>query len=152
VLDFGCGAGRFADALAPRVASVTGTDLSTSMIEAARRRCARHGNAHFVTASGRDLAGLPDSGFDLVLAMDSLPYVHRAGGHALLEAMLTEMFRVLRPAGEIVVLNLTYRGDPAADRRDLRQMAGRAGLAVTGMRARPLQCADGALFRLRRSE
>jgi SAM-dependent methyltransferase len=151
VLDFGCGAGRFADALAPHVASVTGTDLSTSMIDAARRRCSRHGNVRFVAASGRDLAGLPDSGFDLVLAMDSLPYVHRAGGHALLEAMLAELHRVLRPAGEIFALNLTYRGDLAADRRDLRAMAGRVGLAVVGTRARPLRRWDGALFRLRRS-
>ena len=67
----------------------------------------------FAQASGRDLAGFADGSFDLVLAVDSLPYVFRAGGEALLAAMLAEIARALRPGGELLALNLTYRGDPA---------------------------------------
>lgn len=150
MLDFGCGIGRLAEALAPRLRSVTGTDLSPMMIEEAGRRCAAHANVRFRLASGRDLAGLRDRSFDLVLAVDSLPYVHRAGGAALLEAMLAEMRRVLRDDGEVLILNLTYRGDIEADRDDLLDIGGRQGLALTEVRPLPLQRWDGSLLRVRR--
>ncbi|CAM3366857.1 Methyltransferase domain-containing protein [Bordetella sputigena] len=39
VLDIGCGIGRWADALADRVATYHGIDFSSSLIEVARRRC-----------------------------------------------------------------------------------------------------------------
>ena len=48
VLDFGCGIGRIAAAVAPRVRSVIGLDLSPGMIAEARRRPGA-GNLRFAT-------------------------------------------------------------------------------------------------------
>jgi SAM-dependent methyltransferase len=151
VLDLGCGIGRLALAMAPRVRSVTGIDLSPGMVEEARRRGGDLANVRFEQAGGRDLAGLADGGFDLVLAADSLPYVFRAGGEALLAAMLAETARVLRAGGELLALNLTYRGDPDADHAFLHAHAGACGLAVVGDGAAPLTSWDGLAFRLRKA-
>ena len=97
--------------------------------------------------SGRDLAAFAAADFDLVLAVDSLPYVHRAG-MALLEAHFREAGRVLRPGGDLVVLNLTYRGDLARDREDARRLAAQAGLEVLRNGSRDLELWDGATFHL----
>ena len=53
VFDLGCGIGRFAAALAPRVRSVLGSDLSDRMVAEARRRN-RQPNVRFVQGSGHD--------------------------------------------------------------------------------------------------
>ena len=78
-LEIGCGIGRMQEALAPLVAEAHGTDVAPRMIEAAHRRCARLPNAAFTVGTGRDLAGYPDASYDLVLAVDSFPYLHAAG-------------------------------------------------------------------------
>ena len=65
--------------------------------------------------------------------------------------MLAEMRRVLRDGGEIVILNLTYRGDIEADRGDLLDIGGRQGLALIEVCPLPLQRWDGALLRMRRA-
>jgi SAM-dependent methyltransferase len=151
LLDLGCGIGRFVCAIAPRVRKVTGIDLSAGMIEEARRRCAGLANAGFALANGRDLDGFADGSLDLVLAVDSLPYVFRAGGEALLAATLAEIARTLRPGGELLALNLTYRGDPAADRAFLGAHAGPLGLTIVSAGAAALQSWDGLVFRLRKA-
>jgi SAM-dependent methyltransferase len=142
VLDLGCGIGRVAAAVAPEADSVLGLDLSPAMVEAAR---ARHGCAPglgFATCSGRDLAGLPDAGFDLVLAVDVFPYLVQAG---LDGAMLAEAARVLRPCGQLVILNFAYgQVEPGA------RLAAVPGFALVEAGTRPLALWDGAAFRLRR--
>lgn len=65
--------------------------------------------------------------------------------------MLAEMRRVLRDDGEIVILNLTYRGDIEADRGDLLAIGGRRGLALAEVRPLPLQRWDGSLLQVRRA-
>jgi len=68
VLDIGCGSGVYGFAIAPRVRSVIGVDVSPKMIEAAERRAVVEGidNVSFVTGDFLE-AGLPES-FDLVFA------------------------------------------------------------------------------------
>ena len=138
--------GRFAEALAPRLRSVLGLDLSPGMVAEARRR-SRHGNALYRVGTGRDLAGVPDRSVDLVLAADVFPYLVEAGlaGHHVAEAA-----RVLRPGGAAVVLNYSYRGDPRRDRADLAGAAERSGFALERDGDRPFRLWDAAAYLLRR--
>jgi SAM-dependent methyltransferase len=119
VLEIGCGIGRFQEALSARVAAITGIDVAPRMIEAARQRCTGLPNVTLLETSGRDLAPFPAGSFDAVLAIDVMPYVHRAG-MALVAAHFREVARVLRAPGDFVILNLTYRGALELDRHDAR--------------------------------
>jgi SAM-dependent methyltransferase len=149
VLEIGCGAGRYLQALSPRVGRVHGLDIARGMIERARERCAGLGNVAVSLANGRDLGGLPDGGFDLVLAADVFPYLVQAGPEAV-EAQVAEIGRVLRPGGELVVLNLSYRGDLELDRAELAEIAARHGLADLRVSEGDFALWDAASFRLRR--
>ena len=145
-LDLGCGMGRFAEALAPHLRSVVGLDLSAGMVAEARRR-SRHGNVRFAPGSGRDLAGLADASLDLVLAADVFPYLVEAG---LAERHVAEIGRVLRGGGAGVILNYSYRGDPARDRADLAASAAAHGLALERAGEHPFRLWDAAAFVLTR--
>ncbi|MGQ7792345.1 class I SAM-dependent methyltransferase [Faunimonas sp. B44] len=149
VLDLGCGAGRMAAALAPLVHTVTGIDVSAGMIGAARHACAGLPNVTLEITDGRDLAICPDGAFDLVLALDSFPYLVLAGG-ALAERHVEEAARVLRPGGTLAILNYSYRGDLDADHGDLARHAARCGLTLEEAGTRPFTLWDGVAFRLRK--
>jgi SAM-dependent methyltransferase len=151
VLEIGCGIGRFAQALAPRVAAITGIDIAPGMIEAARRRCAGLTNVRLIETSGRDLSPLPDASFDTVLAIDAMPYMYRAGA-ALVSAHFAEVARVLRQGGDFVILHLSYRGNPDLDREDARRLGAASGLAVLRNGTADLRLWDGATFHLRKPE
>jgi SAM-dependent methyltransferase len=145
VLDLGSGIGRIASALAPEVGSILGLDLSPAMVEEARRRCAGLRDVRFEVASGKDLAGVLDAGFDLVLAVDTFPYIVQAG---LAAAMLRETARVLRPGGEAVILNWSYRGTPGEHIAEVQRLAGANRLEPIRAGARDLALWDGVSFRL----
>ena len=149
VLDLGCGIGRVAAALAPRCHSVLGLDVSAGMVAEARRRNAALGNARFEQTAGRDLDALPGAAFDLVLAIDSFPYIVQAG-HSLVDRHVEGAARVLRPGGALAVLNFSYRGDKAADRADAVALAGAHGLTLEQAGAAPFSVWDGTAFVLRR--
>jgi hypothetical protein len=87
-----------------------------------------------------------DGAFDLVLAVDSFPYLHLSG---IAEPMLGETARVLAPGGDLVVLNYSYRGDPEADRRDIARFAEGTGLSVLRSGSCDFTLWDGAVFHLR---
>ncbi|MFT3768518.1 MAG: class I SAM-dependent methyltransferase [Minicystis sp.] len=148
-LDLGCGIGRLAIALSPRLAAIHGVDVSARMIAAARRRAREIGNLHFSTTPGRDLRPFADGYFDLVLAIDALPYVHEAG---MLGACFAEMARVLRPGGDVVAVNISYRDDVEADRATVRALAGRHGFDVHVEGKRPFTLWDRWMFHMRRAE
>jgi ubiquinone/menaquinone biosynthesis C-methylase UbiE len=146
VLDLGCGIGRLEERLAPEVASVVGLDISGEMLALARRRCAAWPNVHLVQGSGLDLQGLPDGIFDLVLAVDTFPYLVQAG-LALVERHFSEARRVLRPGGSLVVLQLSYRG-AERDRAEVRQLAETFGFVLLRPGTRELSGWDGLAFHL----
>ncbi len=75
VLDLGCGIGRMSAALEGEAARVTGADLSFAMLSEARRRLG-HGAGLVQTGAGLPFAA---GAFDVVLAVDSFPYVVLAG-------------------------------------------------------------------------
>lgn len=149
VLDLGCGIGRIAAALARRCRSVLGLDVSPGMVAEARRRCAGWENVRFEVTAGEDLAFLPEAAFDLVLAVDSFPYMVQVGG-GVADRHVEGAARVLRVGGALAVLNLSYREDIAADRADLERWAGRYGFTVGRAGERPFGLWDGVAFVLRR--
>jgi SAM-dependent methyltransferase len=151
VLDIGCGIGRFERALADRVAAITGIDISPQMLQAARLRCAGLANVSFIETSGCDLAPLADGSYDAVLAIDVMPYLHRAG-LPLVRAHFEEAARVLRAGGDFVILNFSYRGDLALDRQDARRLAAAAGFCVLRNGTMDLRLWDGVTFHLRKPE
>jgi SAM-dependent methyltransferase len=143
VLDFGCGIGRATIALAPYAGRVVGVDISAGMVGQARGRAAGLANVSFEVSDGGALP-FPDAGVDLVLAVDSFPYLVRAG---VVEARLAEMTRVLQPGGDLLVFNWSYRGDDAADEREA---ATAPGFAVVRSGERPFAIWDGTGYHLRR--
>jgi SAM-dependent methyltransferase len=147
VLEIGCGIGRFVRVLAPEVSYVTGLDLSREMIARARERCAGLTNVRLEVSSGRDLAGLGDASFDLVLAADVFPYLVQAGAE-LAARHIAEAGRVLRPGGTLAILNYSYRGDVGLDRRDITTEAERAGFALVEEPRPSFQHWDGSVFLL----
>jgi ubiquinone/menaquinone biosynthesis C-methylase UbiE len=150
VLDFGCGIGRLARAIAKDVRSVVGIDVSPGMIAEAQRRCSDLANVSFQVGSGRNLEPLATGSFDLVLAVDVFPYLV-AAGHDVLQDHLREIARVLRSPGRLLVLNWSYRGDIERDRADVVQLADQLELGIARLGTRDFALWDGLAFLLKKS-
>lgn len=108
VLDVGCGAGHYAEVLVERGAYVDGIEGSSRLLEHSRERLAEHLDTR-VSLRHHDLEQpfdfVPDSTYDGVLV--ALVHHHVTARVQL----LTELFRVLRPGGWMV-LSTTH---PTAD-------------------------------------
>ncbi len=94
-LDLGCGTGLFGVLLRPKVATLRGVDLSVGMLQQATRR-----GIYDQLDTGDLLTHLQaqaDAGADLISVIDVVIYV------GALEALFTEMARVLAPGGAAVV-------------------------------------------------
>ncbi|HVS78516.1 MAG TPA: class I SAM-dependent methyltransferase [Steroidobacteraceae bacterium] len=102
VLDVGCGVGRWSRLLASRGASVTGVDLSPTMIAEAERRASASGLAGRCRFIVQDSAALDVGGcFDLILCVTMLQHMLDPGA---LRSALRLMARHLAPEGRLVVL------------------------------------------------
>ncbi len=148
ILDIGCGIGRITSELAPRVQQVHGTDVSSKMIDVAGRRCALLGNVTLTKGSGRDLSQYTDASIDAAIAVDTFPYLNQSGAE-LVAAYFREVRRVLRPDGDLVILNYSYSGDDMADAADVRRLAREHGFVVMVCGTRPFSLWDGSAFHLR---
>ena len=147
LLEIGCGIGRFQKALAAHVLAVDGIDVSANMIRAARSRCAGCTNVTLQECSGRDLALFAPASFDFVYAVDSFPYLYQSG-MTLVEKHFREVWRVLKPGGDFLILEFSYRSDIDSDRRDVKRLAS-TGFDVLVDGTRPFSLWDGAVFHLR---
>lgn len=102
VLDVACGPGIVACAFAAVARHVTGIDITPAMLEQARALEAERGLANLTWVQG-DVTALPfaDNSFSIV--------VTRYTFHHFLspEAVLSEMARVCRPGGRVVVSDIT---------------------------------------------
>ena len=150
VLDIGCGIGRLLVALAPRVRRVVGIDVSAEMVKAARRRCKGYENVSVIKGDGYGLGGVGDAEFDLVIAVDSFPYL-RQSGYALAQRFVADSARVLKSGGQLVILNYSYSENDEADAREVRALARENALDVVQIGERPFQLWDGVAFRLRKA-
>ncbi|HKG93096.1 MAG TPA: class I SAM-dependent methyltransferase [Gemmatimonadaceae bacterium] len=149
VLQIGCGIGRMEAALAGRVGEAHGVDVSERMVAAARRRTASLPNVTITKTSGQDLSIYGDRRFDMVYAVDTFPYLLQAG-RPLVERHFAEVHRVLRPGGELIILNFSYRGDADRDRTDIRRLAHEYGFTVVVDGEQPFELWDGRVWRLRK--
>jgi ubiquinone/menaquinone biosynthesis C-methylase UbiE len=103
VLDVGTGAGAFALALAPHVATVVGVDVEPELLARARERAPQ--NATFEEADATALP-FPDGAFDLAGTLRTLHHVHRP------ELAVAELARVTRLGGHILVVDQLAPLDP----------------------------------------
>ena len=149
VLDIGCGIGRMLIALARLVRRVIGIDLSQKMVDAARRRCADEENVIVIKGDGREFSGVENSSCDVAIAVDSVPYL-RQSGYELVDTFFAESARVLKPGGQLIILNYSYSEDDDADVAEVRELADRHGLEVLEAATRPFEIWDGVAFRLAR--
>ena len=109
VLELGFGAGRAIELVAAQVSKgqVSGIDISQAMVRAANRRNARAIKAGRVTLHHGDLTNLsfPDNQFDKVFSIQTL-YFWSNPTH-----VLSEIFRVLKPEGTLVITLSTGKID-----------------------------------------
>lgn len=98
VLDFGCGAGRLANALAPHVREVVGVDIAQSMVDEANRINRYPGRVSFTAFDGHVLP-FADESFDSAVSLISLQH----SPPAVQIACLVELQRVVRTGGVLVL-------------------------------------------------
>jgi SAM-dependent methyltransferase len=104
MLDVACGSGQLALLAARRGAKVTGVDIATNSIEAARGRAGSEGlDAKFDEGDAEELP-YGDEGFDLVASIYGAMFAPRP------ERVARELVRVCRRGGTIAMANWTREG------------------------------------------
>jgi len=102
VLDIACGTGDFTAEVRRRhpAAEITGLDLTPEMLNIARSKFIADSNVHFMVGNAQNLKDIKDSTFDMVVcAFGFRNFPDKAKS-------LAECRRVLKPSGELVVLEL----------------------------------------------
>jgi SAM-dependent methyltransferase len=107
ILDLGCGDGTTAVPAASRGANVLGVDIASNLVAAGNARASAAGlvNLRFQEGDASHLDALADESFDLVVSIFGAMFAPRPFDTA------TEMVRVTRPGGRIVMGNW-IPGDP----------------------------------------
>jgi 2-polyprenyl-3-methyl-5-hydroxy-6-metoxy-1,4-benzoquinol methylase len=149
VLDVGCGIGRWSCRLAARGATVTGVDLSPTMIGEACRRAAAQGVAARCRFLAQDLAALEvDGQFDLILGVTVLQHILEP---AALRAAVQRLTSHLSAGGALILLEaaperaVTSCDSPifrARQRDEYRRLFAACGLtvqAITGVDPAPFR-------------
>lgn len=100
VLEVGVGTG-LALAAYPKGAQITGVDISSEMLERARRRVALRRFSHVMDLRVMDARSLefPDASFDTVVAMYVISVTPEP------KRVIAEMRRVCRPGGQVMIVN-----------------------------------------------
>ncbi|NJD99641.1 class I SAM-dependent methyltransferase [Thermococcus sp. LS1] len=96
-LDLGCGTGNYTLELKKRGFDVIGLDASEGMLEIARAKglnCIK-GDAYSLP--------FPDESFDLVLSVTMFEFIHKP------EQVISEIHRVLKPGGEVLIGTMNGR-------------------------------------------
>jgi len=96
LLDIGCGTGLFVERYIEAGGTAIGLDISSKMIEKARRRCIA---CDYTLGTGEKIP-FCDNSFDAVCSLLVFSYVKDP------ETMLNEAYRVLKPGGKIAICTL----------------------------------------------
>jgi SAM-dependent methyltransferase len=108
-LDVACGPGLVSRALAERVGSVVGVDLTPAMLEEAERRAGEESADNVSFASGDATAlDFADASFDGAITRLSLHHIPAPA------RVVAEMARVVRPGGWVVVSDIASDTDGEA--------------------------------------
>ncbi len=108
VLDVACGPGFLTMTFGAKCAEATGVDATPAFVEAANAEAMRRRLANTTFREGRaDRLELPDDEFDLVTC--------RAAFHHFVnpETVLSEMKRVARPGGALLIADMIASEDPS---------------------------------------
>ncbi len=108
ICDLGCGPGHVARYLAQRGAEVIGVDLSTAMVELARRR---NPGLRFEQGNMLDLGAADGGAWAAVVALYSIIHIERTE----VPIALAEIHRVLAPGGVLVVAVHAGTGEIRSD-------------------------------------
>lgn len=115
IVDFGCGTGRFTRFFAQRGWSVLGTEITAEMIEQARTECADV-TCEFALTDGIHIP-TGDSTLDVIWCCGVLRF-SMVGDHPVHDQIAREMFRVLRPGGKVVNLEVYVDQDASVFQSD----------------------------------
>jgi len=109
LLDVACGPGVVTAALAVHASSVTAFDATEAMLDKARARCAEAGlrNVHFRAGDAENLP-FDNAAFDGVVTRAAIHHFAKP------QRALDEMFRVLRPGGAAVLLDVVSSEEAGA--------------------------------------
>lgn len=110
-LDFGCGVGRLVFPLAQRFASVTGVDISPSMLAEARKNAHDLGLTNVELLPSDDKLSQLTGPFDLIHSFIVLQHIPKARGERILERLI----ELLAPNG-VGALHFTYANDLAGSK------------------------------------
>lgn|ERR1017187_3895784 len=113
-LDFGCGPGRLAQALAAHFSRVVGVDVSCEMIKTSER-LNRHANCGYVLNQAPDLRRFRSDSFDLVHSCKVLQHIRPK----LALTYIAEFLRLLGPGG-IAIFQVPERPKPGVSGTILR--------------------------------
>lgn len=105
VLEFGCGTGSTAIAHAPYVKHIHAIDISSNMIEIARRKAAaNHVNNVTFECSALNELNLGDQTLDVVLGLSILHLLDNK------EEAIAKVYRMLKPGGVFVTSTICLEG------------------------------------------
>lgn len=104
MLDVGCGAGQIAIPAAKAGVLVTGVDIASNLIAHARARAAQDQLAVRFEEADAEMLPFPDGAFDVVVSLIGAMFAPRP------DAVASELIRVCRSGGRIVMANWTPEG------------------------------------------
>lgn len=121
ILDAGCGSGEFATRFGNHGLNVQGIDFSADAITEARQRVASAGLQDKIALEEGNLLELqfPDGTFEYAFCWGVLMHI------AEVEKAISELARVVRPGGVLVVSEINARSVEALLIRGLRRLLGR---------------------------
>ena len=139
VLDFGCGNGELLGALSRRIGTksrLVGYDAMEKSVAIAQ---ARYPNADFICERFSEELPFPDASFDLFVTIDTLECIKNK------EALLAEIYRVLKPGGEILAMHWDW--DTQIYNISTRELTRKAVWAFSDWKQPWMDEADGQMGR-----